>query len=567
MKHILYLGFLGLWLCACGNTRMLPREAQGDFYYMEGLRGYHSGNYAYAQDCFKAMLKIQPQHDASLYHLGNMHYHTGNLDKALEYMNAAAQADESNYWYKLQVAQCYLAMEQPHEAAAVYEALLERYPQKSDLYYDLANIYLTQRDSEKALALLDKIETIGGITEATGFYRFSLLMMQQKQDEALVLAEYLAEYHASPRFLAVLGDLYADSGRDSLALSSYDRAFAMDPSYMPAVYGQAEIYRMRQYFDLYFEKMYLFMDSREVGSEMKVDYMAQLMQNRNFVGMFLKQVDTLFVNMRQSHPQDSSVAYLYTGFLAQSGRPDDAAQLLKENVSHYPTDKSARMQHLALLYYMQDWDALYDAAKEAGVVFPKQTDIMGLEGVALWQRKQAPEAIRIFESILPLAAKDPVTLLQTYSFLGDLYHEIGDAAKSYKAYDKALKMDPEQAVVLNNYAYYLSLEGKKLDKAYDMSKKAIELEPESSTYLDTFGWVLYKLGKYQEAKAVFKRVLVLGATELNAEVIDHYAEVLYALKDYDMAFIYWQQAKDKDKENSLQLEQKMAKRKAQMSKQ
>jgi len=165
-----------------------------------------------------------------------------------------------------------------------------------------------------------------------------------------------------------------------------------------------------------------------------------------------------------------------------------------------------------------------------------------------------------------LAGKDQSTLLQTYSFLGDLYHERGDAVNSYKAYEKALKINPEQAGVLNNYAYYLSLEGKKLDKAYDMSKKAIELEPENSTYLDTFGWILYKMGKYQEAKAVFKRVLVLGATELNAEVIDHYAEVLYALGDYDMAFIYWNQAKDKDTEGKLGLGQKIAERRAQIPK-
>jgi Tfp pilus assembly protein PilF len=565
MKRTIYIGLLGLLLCACGSTRMLPRQAQGDYYYMEGLRGYHSGNYAYARDCFKAVLKTQPQHDAALYYMGNMYYHAGDLDKALEYMTAAAEADVSNYWYQLQVAQCYLGLYESEKARSVYESLLERYPQKTDLYYDLANIYMTQRDSEKALELLGKIETLGGMTEATGFYRFSILMMQQKRDEAQALAEFLAEHHGSPRFFAILGDLYAESGRDSLALDNYDKAFAMDPGYMPAVYGQAEVYRMRQHFDSYFEKMRLFMRSNEVMAGMKVDYMEQLMQNRNFVGMFLQQVDTLFVNIRASHPQDSGVAYIYTSFLAQSGRQDAAVALLKENVSHYPKDKSVWMQYLVFLYYLQDWDSLGEAAKEAGEIFPKHADIMSMEGLALWQRQQLSEATRTFEAVIPLAAKDSSTLLQTYSFLGDLYHERGDASKSYKAYENALKINPKQAVVLNNYAYYLSLEGKKLDKAYDMSKKAIDLEPESSTYLDTFGWILYKMGKYQEAKAVFKRVLVLGATELNAEVIDHYAEVLFALKDYDMAFIYWNQAKDKDKENKLQLEQKIAERRTQIS--
>lgn len=43
----------------------------------------------------------------------------------------------------------------------------------------------------------------------------------------------------------------------------------------------------------------------------------------------------------------------------------------------------------------------------------------------------------------------------------------------YKAYDHSLRYDPDNAMVLNNYAYFLSLEGRELEKALTMSSRAI----------------------------------------------------------------------------------------------
>lgn len=129
--------------------------------------------------------------------------------------------------------------------------------------------------------------------------------------------------------------------------------------------------------------------------------------------------------------------------------------------------------------------------------------------------------------------------------MGDAYHEMGDAPKAYKAYDKALKINPDYVYVLNNYAYYLSVEGKKLKKAYTMSKKTIEAEPDNATYLDTFGWILYLQGKALEAKPFFKHAMLYGGKD-SAVIMDHYAEVLYALKEYDLAFVYWNMALQKN---------------------
>jgi predicted Zn-dependent protease len=89
----------------------------------------------------------------------------------------------------------------------------------------------------------------------------------------------------------------------------------------------------------------------------------------------------------------------------------------------------------------------------------------------------------------------------------------------------------------------------------------VEQEPDNATYLDTFGWILYLQGKSLEAKLIFKRAMIHGGKE-SPVILDHYAEVLFALKEYDLAFVYWNLARQKNRGDLPGLEEKINKRKA-----
>ena len=117
--------------------------------------------------------------------------------------------------------------------------------------------------------------------------------------------------------------------------------------------------------------------------------------------------------------------------------------------------------------------------------------------------------------------------------------------------------------MLNNYAYYLSLDGKNLKKAHQMSSKTVELESDNSTYLDTFGWILYLQGNVVEAKQMFKRAMLYGGKD-SAVILDHYAQVLFALKEYDLAFIYWNMAKQKNNGEIPDLDERISEMKAEV---
>ena len=154
-------------------------------------------------------------------------------------------------------------------------------------------------------------------------------------------------------------------------------------------------------------------------------------------------------------------------------------------------------------------------------------------------------------------------LINCYGSLGDLYHELGNRRQSYACYEKGLRIDDNYSPILNNYAYYLSEERRNLKKALEMSRKTILNEPENATYLDTYGWLLYLTGDYEQARKYLKDAMVYGGKE-NAEVLDHYAEALFALKEYNLAFLYWGNADKIDP--GLGLSEKIARRRAEAGK-
>ncbi len=174
--------------------------------------------------------------------------------------------------------------------------------------------------------------------------------------------------------------------------------------------------------------------------------------------------------------------------------------------------------------------------------FPGNVDFSSMHGLSLWQTGDVSGAIDCFENILLLLKKeDKANRIQTLALLGDLYHEIGNSQKSFRAYDEVLKLDPLNVPVLNNYAYFLCIQDRDLEKALNMSKKTIEKEPNNSTYLDTYGWILHLLGRTAEARDILRQAVAYGGKE-SAEILNHYGDILNALNEPQMAIVYWQQA-------------------------
>ena len=132
--------------------------------------------------------------------------------------------------------------------------------------------------------------------------------------------------------------------------------------------------------------------------------------------------------------------------------------------------------------------------------------------------------------------------------------------EAYVAYDSALVYEPDKIDVLNNYSYFLSIENRELQKALEMSHKTITAEPDNQTYLDTYAWILFKLKRYEEAKAYAEKIISLDE-EISPVVLHHIGDIFAKCGDIESAVIYWQRALDAGDEETELLKKKIKKRK------
>ncbi|MEA4867023.1 Beta-barrel assembly-enhancing protease [bioreactor metagenome] len=522
--------------------------------YLEALRNYNSGNFEAADKLFREVTTADKENDASFFYLANIQLEWGNIDKATEYLTQAIKRDPGNSWYKQYLARLYTYSGKNDKAIKLYNELREEFPYKSELYDGLIELHIQAKDYSKAREVLEDIEKSVGVNEATGLTRFNLLIYENMSDSAYNYLIALDKEFATPRTSAILGDYHASLQNDTIAEQYYIKALNMAPDYVPASFGLAEIYRIQGKFDLYFGRIYPFMANPVVEPFMKTNYMNQLMGNTRFVQTFLPQVDSMMTFMYNAHPQDSTVAYSYSLFLVQSGKGTQAIDVLEKNVNQYPGDKEAHRQYLSLIYYLEMWEQLIQNSEKALIHFKDDTDFLQFRGIAELQSGIVDKSIITFKEILRYT-KDSATTVNTLTTIGDLSYRAGNKKEAFKYYRRTLKKEPKHLPALNNYAYYMALDGKNLKEAYRMSKITVEQEPNNSTYLDTYAWILHLMGNNLEAKGVFKQAMLYGGKE-SADILDHYAHVLYELKEYDIAFLYWDQADKIDP--SLGIAQKAA---------
>lgn len=568
MIKILRSVFLTLVLCAFVQTFVhaqiaRPGSETGNMI-ISAVDQLNSNNIDASAEILKEVLADDAGNDAAWYYLSTISLMRNKVAEAEEYLKTAIDLDPRNFWYRYRLASIYAGTQRQELTIDMYEKLLEDFPERTELYEDLVSLYAMQGEYEKALETIDEVETVFGLTESAAMYRFNLLRSLDRHEEAFQSLEKYNEEYSSPYVLSTLADWQMSMYNDSTALAYYNEALDLAPDYTPAVIGKAEVYRMTRKYDEYFKELDALAASEDIPAPAKSDYLMAVVQRTepNFIQSFMPALDGVMEKMTQMHPKDSMVLQTAGVYYYSTQRNKEAKEYFSRNAQAWPESLSANATYVEFLMYAEEWEDLSREGREAFGRFPRETAFLEMASVGDYSLQRYEGVLEICETVLEVAPADSSSNLRAWSTMGDIYHNLGEPKKSYKAYEKALKINPDYVYVLNNYAYYLSMEGKKLKKAYAMSKKTIEAEPNNSTYLDTFGWILYLQGKPDQAKTYFKQAMLYGAKE-SPVCLDHYAEVLYALKEYDMAFVYWNLAKQKNNGDIPDLDAKIeARRKA-----
>jgi len=526
---------------------LFPARAQSvEWNLAEAVQQYASGNYQQAKVLLQSLSLAAPADDAVWYYLALTQIRLGEMDAAQKSLENAVTLDNKNFWYRNMLARLYVAQGKIQEGEAQYEGMVKDFPSKQDPTYSLLDLYLKQKEYEKALAALEEIQRQRGPSEELVRTRHDVLATMGRQEQAIQELEQFVQEYASPSIQTLLGDYYLGEYKDSLARVHYEEALALDSSYVPAVLGMGEVYRHGRQYGKYFGTMEPFFASESIPAASKSMYIGNLTRSLDpkILQLHRAGFDSLVVRAAEVHPTDSTLLSTVGRYYYTTGRVQEAGKWFGRAAEAYPGSLSLTATYLQYLGIQEDWPQLRDLSLAAFGRF-KEIAFLDYANMASYKLEDYDAIIDNCQFILSHYPKDKELRLSALSQMGDAWHSKGNNKEAFKAYDKALGLDPTYAPVLNNYAYYLCLEGKSLKKAYAMSKKTVEAQPDNATYLDTFAWILHLQGKDLEAKPFFKHAMLYGGKD-SPVILDHYAEVLYALKEYDAAKLYWRQAKAKN---------------------
>ena len=526
-------------------------------HYTDGVRLAVEDRYDEALEKFREALALDSDHDPSLFEAANIFAMRGETEQALEYSARAAALDPENRWYKGQQVRLLAALDRYDEALAVCEGMVgEGMDFDPDSYSMLAMLYYRKRRTDDALATLDSVAVRMGASPQIVEMKRGILLEAGRIDEAVaVTEEYIAAVPYDEDNRLALAEIYGYQRRDSLQTEMLREVIGINPDNERALGALSDLYLSRGHTALFVATLKQLFTLPGVPLERKKARLEMLTGNENFYRNNFFEVGELVTALMAAYPSDTGVTELYVDHAMHGGDPEGALAILKSRLGKPDPQSGLFVKVIQIEAYLERPDSVARWSDRALDLYPDDIRIYMLRSSALQYLKRPKEAQKTLSRALKVAATDSLRS-EVWGAIGTLWHEEGNLKKTFSAYEKALDYDPNNALVLNNYAYFLSLEERDLDRALGMAQRAVRLQENFATYLDTYAWVLYKTGAYAEARRVMQLALPLDS-EQNPELMMHYGDILWALDEKFMASVYWKKARDAGWEPASEIEERL----------
>lgn len=472
-------------------------------------------------------------------------------EEGVEMARRAHQIDSTNKWYHRLYGQMLLMTERYDEALPLYQQLIER-DKEEDNYRILAALYQQSGRPYSAIATLDSVEVRFGRIPYLSRMKRQLLASTNQHERAIQEAKALVD--AAPYEVehhVVLAELYALKGEDSLARTSYNAALAIDSTNLQTLMSLSDFFNAkRDYRSMLWVTERMFR-SNEMPLETKIQRFEIFTSDIEFYRNNYPQINNLAYVLSIQNPNDSRVVKLFANHQIASGRLDQALAHYKQHTTDDPPVADYYEAIIELESYLERPDSARLYIDRAIARFPDRNDFKLMRGQVFYHMKDYDRAVKAYRKALKEIDSDSLRSV-VWGQIGDVYHAksedktnflLDGAAKRscYKAYRNALKYNPDNIIVLNNWAYFLSVEGRDLERALAMSSRVQELSPKNPTYMDTHAWILFRMGRLEEARPILRQAIALDGHR-SAELLMHYGDVLYALGEQYLAETYWKRA-------------------------
>lgn len=541
----------------------LPQEKQNEyeFLFIEGLKQSKLNNPQAAVALFSKCLEIDPNSAAAMFELANMHIVNKDLTSASVLLEKAIGINPENKWYKLLLASIFQQTKQFEKAADLYNQLYVSNPdgmENLEYLYLKAGMLSSSTKYDEAIKALDILETKLGFNEQIIMVRQQIFSAAGEKEKAISEINRLIDFAPQDtRYYGLMADLYMDQGDSVKALEYYHKILEIDPDNGFVHFSLSGYYQKMNDLPKAYEHIREGFKNEELDLLTKLQMFEMISANLAQSGVSEKQMMELLGLLRAMYPDDIQVKLKYIEVQLQKNQLEEARTglraIVKEDSNNYPVWERILLVNNEL----GDVESLYSESRQALELFPNQPLLYALNAVACLQQEKYQEVLDILEEgEIHLPDNHPLKI-QYELYKADAFYKLGQVKEAFSAFDEVLKLDPDNDMALNNYAYYLSVRGENLDKAARMSGKTVQANPQNSTYLDTYAWILFMQKDYKLAKFYIESAIQNGGDK-SGVILEHCGDILSMSGETEKAIEYWKKALETgDGENPELLEEKI----------
>jgi len=530
------------------------------FLFMNASKERILGNYEKAANLFLQCTQLAGGEPAPYYELANIFELVKEPTLFLNNAEKAAKLDPNNYWYSVLYAHALQGAGENDKAIAQYELLLKKNPQDIDILFDIATIQYYSGNYADAIKTLNKVEKKMGISEDISFQKQRMWIKLNNVDKAAdEIKALIIAYPDNVLYQVKLADLYSANDMPDKAFEIYKGIIAVDPNNAFANLSLHDYYKNKGEKEKAFDALKKAFASPELDIDTKMQILLSYYAATESDNTLKKDAFELNKIMIQTHPKDAKSYTIYADFLYRDKKLEGAKENYLKAIEFDASKFPIWSQLMFIESELKDNEALIRDSEKAMELFPNQPIFYYFNGATHLQEKNYKDAIASLEIGKAFVIDNPPLKTQFHATLGDAYNSLKEYEKSDAAYEDALKLDPKNIYVLNNYAYYLSLREDKLERAAELSEKCNDIEPDQANYQDTYAWILYKQGKFVQAKDWLEKALENGGAN-NAVILEHLGDTYAQLNNLDKALELWKRAKKAGKGTEF-LDKKIASKK------
>ncbi|MCH8556963.1 MAG: tetratricopeptide repeat protein [Balneolia bacterium] len=521
--------------------------AEGRRLFVRGITEYEFENYEEAADLLVQAREKLGRNAGLDFSIAESFFKSGNIIDALYYAESAVEQDEENKWYRITLAEIYQDNGRVSDSINQLEEVLKRYPADLDVLYTIAGIYRQEGDLGQANETLGRILEINGPDLQILFQKYRNYSVMGETVLAMEQLEAMLDLdNDNVAAMQILGQMYAEQNRFERAIELLEQAYSIEPQNEETIITLSDLYIRENRWEEAAELLDRIIRNPGVEPFTKVE-LTQYM-----LGRFSRDVNNeqlhdaargLLYALLEEEPEFGYAHALASEYYSLIQDDENLLLALANTNEFLPENEPAWRQRLQLLLVDERYDEVIEVGAKADRHIPDDAFVLFFVGNAHMLNDEYEKAAEV----LGRAASSPASRefrSAIYGTLGDVLSNLENWDEADENYEQALRLNPDNDVVLNNFAYFLSTREIMLDEALEMSERAVEAEPENAAYLDTLGWVHFKLGNYEIAREYIQASIDTGSA--SAVVLEHMGDVYEKLGDMINAKYWWEKALEKD---------------------